>query len=33
MKPTSVMKLYPGTCIYSKKGSYKAESHKANLTV
>ena len=31
MKPPSVMKLSPG--IYSKKESYKTESHKANLTV
>ena len=30
MKPPSVMKLSPG--IYSKKESYKTESHKANLT-
>ena len=30
-KPPSVMKLSPG--IYSKKESYKTESHKANLTV
>ena len=30
-QPPSVMKLSPG--IYSKKESYKTESHKANLTV
>ena len=31
LKPPSVMKLSPGS--YSKKESYKTESHKANLTV